>query len=121
MRAPVLAAALICALMAAPGSAIAQPSSGAVCTPPGPTPADSERPAPLPPKPVMPGCIDPHTLRGHCPDQVADAYSAQVTAYNDAVRVRSAGGQAFADHLRAWATQVQAYGQCEINLLNAGN
>jgi hypothetical protein len=121
MRAPVLAAALACVLMTASGAASAQPPGGAACTPPGPTPADSERPRPLPPKPVLPGCVDPKTLTGHCPQPVADAYSRQVSAYNDAVRVRSAQGQAFADHLRTWATEVQAYGHCEINLLNGGN
>jgi hypothetical protein len=121
MRAPVLAAALTWALMAALGPAVAQPSSGAACTPPGPTPSDSERPAPLPPKPVLPGCVDPKTMTGHCPPQVASAYSAQVNAYNEAVRARSAKGQVFADHLRAWAAQVQAYGHCEIDLLNNGS
>ena len=42
-------------------------------------------------------------------------------AYNNQVRLHAAQGQAFADHLKAWNQQVQAYGQCEVGALNAEN
>ena len=43
----------------AAGAAGAQTLTSPACVAPGPTPADSERPAAMPPKPSMPKCINP--------------------------------------------------------------
>jgi hypothetical protein len=107
-------------MILAAGTASAQSPSVPACAAPGPTPADSERPAAMPPKPAMPKCINPRGI-SRCPEAVAQAYSDRVAAYNDQVRLHSVQDQAFVAHLNAWARQVDAYAQCEVNTLNAEN
>ena len=112
---------LAAAMVFAAGAAGAQTPSVPACIAPGPTPADSERPAAMPPRPTMPKCVDPRTMLGHCPEAIAQAFSDRVAAYNDQVRLHSTQDQAFVEHLNAWTRQVEAYAQCEVNTLNAEN
>jgi hypothetical protein len=111
---------LAVAIVFAAGAAGAQTPSGPACVAPGPTPADSERPAAMPSKPFMPKCINPRGI-SRCPEAVAQAYSRQVAAYNEQVRLHSAQDQAFVEHLNAWTRQVEAYAQCEVDTLDAEN
>ena len=111
---------LAAAMVFAAGAAGAQTPSGPACVAPGPTPADSERPAAMPSKPFMPKCINPRGI-SRCPEAVAQAYRDHVAAYNDQVRAHSAQDQAFVGRLNVWTRQVDAYAQCEVNTLNAEN
>lgn len=111
---------LAAAMVLATGAAGAQTPSGSACIAPGPTPADSERPAAMPPKPAAPKCVNPHGV-SRCPEAVIQPYRDKVTAYNDQVRLHSAQDQAFVAHLNAWARQVDAYAQCEVETLNREN
>jgi hypothetical protein len=111
---------LAAAMVLAAGAASAQTPSLPACVAPEPTPADSERPAAMPPKPPMPKCINPRGI-SRCPESVAQAYSDQVAVYNDQVRLHSIQDQAFVVRLNVWARQVDAYAQCEVNTLNAEN
>lgn len=111
---------LAAAMVFAVGAADAQTPSRPACVAPGPTPADSERPPAMPPKPAMPKCVNPRGI-SRCPEAVAQAYRDRVAAYNDQVRLHSTQDQAFVAHLNAWTRQVDAYAQCEVNTLNAEN
>jgi len=111
---------LAAAMAFAVGAASAQTPGGPACVAPGPTPADSERPAPMPPMPTAPKCVNPRGI-SRCPEAAAQPYSNQVAAYNYEVRMHAAQDQAFVARLNAWTQQVEAYAQCEVNALNAEN
>jgi hypothetical protein len=108
------------AIAFAAGAVGAQTPGRPVCVAPGPTPADSERPTAMPPKPIMPKCVNPRGI-SRCPAAIAQAYSDQVAAYNNQARLHSTQDQAFVDHLNAWTRRAQAYVQCEVSTLNAEN
>lgn len=104
----------------AAGAVGAQTPGGPSCVAPGPTPADSERPAPMPPKPIVPKCVNPRGI-SRCPEAIAQAYNDHVAAYNDQVRLHETQDHAFVQRLNAWTRQVEAYAQCEVDTLNSQN
>ena len=124
MRALIRTAAACLALCAAT-AAQAQPAQPApaetptVCFPPGGPPPQSMRPPPPAAKPVLPGCVDPRTNLGHCPKGVLDKFNASVNAFNASVVARGQQGDRYIDALNAWVRAASAYGNCEVNRMNA--
>ncbi len=88
------------------------------CTPPGPPPPETMRPAKVGVKPTLPACVNPTTHLGNCRHGEVERFNAAIARYNTEVGDWNTVSGQYVDALNGWSRAADRYAQCEVEDLN---
>ena len=74
--------------------------------------------SPLPPKPVLPACVNEKTHISTCRHGEIDKYNDAVNAHNDAMQKVVDANNVYITALNTYMAGVNAYNNCEIHRIN---